>query len=280
MFARLSFEDWKASLAPKVDGSWNLHTTLPQKMDFFIFLSSLSGIIGRETQAAYAAGNTYMDALAKYRTSLGETAVAIDLGILEDEGMLAEDPELLARVKLSGALIPIRSKEFHAILDYYCNPISEVRQRQPLIGLEMPANMMSRNLEPSPFIYFPTFRHFFQMASGEHSSSPSAHSQDTNFATLFSMTKSDGEIGGTIAKALIERLASTTSVPVEDIKDDMAMHQYGVDSLVAIEIRNWFAKKVAADVAVFDILGELSIRELATLAAGRSSYRKEGPSTK
>ncbi|TVY91693.1 Reducing polyketide synthase [Lachnellula willkommii] len=92
IFTRTTFEDWTTGLGPKVQGSWNLHKVLPRNMDFFIFLSSLSGIIGRETQASYSAGNTCMDALAQYRVSLGEKAVAIDLGILEDEGMLAENP--------------------------------------------------------------------------------------------------------------------------------------------------------------------------------------------
>ena len=29
------------------------------------------------------------------------------------------------------------------------------------------------------------------------------------------------------------------------------MESYGVDSLVAVELRNWFAKEMAADIAVF-----------------------------
>jgi aryl carrier-like protein len=274
----MSFEDWAASLSPKVRGSWNLHTLLPEKMDFFIFLSSLSGIIGRETQANYSAANTYMDTLAQYRISLNKKAVAIDLGILEEDGLLAEDQELMARVKSSGALIPIVSKEFQAILEYYCNPalkISTTKQCQPLIGLQIPANLIARNLEPSPFMYLPTFRHLFQISSSEQALSSSSN-QSTNISALFATAGSLAEAGHIVAKALIERLSSTTAVPVEAISDDKAMHEYGVDSLVAIEIRNWFAKKVGADVAVFDILGDMSINAIATSAAGKSTYNKAG----
>ncbi|TVY15869.1 hypothetical protein LARI1_G006973 [Lachnellula arida] len=128
-----------------------------------------------------------MDALAQYRVSLGEKAVAIDLGILEDEGMLAENPELMARVKLSGALVPIRTRELHAILDYYCDPALGMltgKTCQPLIGLEMPTNLIARNLEPSPFMYFPTFNHFFQISSSEASSSPQSQGTTSRLCSL------------------------------------------------------------------------------------------------
>ena len=49
------------------------------------------------------------------------------------------------------------------------------------------------------------------------------------------------------------------------------MHAYGVDSLVAVELRNWFSQVLEADVAVFEILGEgRSFEDLGTLVAGKS----------
>ena len=77
-------------MAPKVQGSWNLHDLLPRGMDFFICLSSVSGVVGGGGQANYAAANTYMDALVRYRTMRGEKATAIDLGWMESEGVAAE----------------------------------------------------------------------------------------------------------------------------------------------------------------------------------------------
>ena len=45
-FANMTMEKWHESLAPKVDGSWNLHQLLPLGLDFFIMLSSMAGVIG------------------------------------------------------------------------------------------------------------------------------------------------------------------------------------------------------------------------------------------
>lgn len=77
---KMTFDDWKLSVEPKVHGSWNLHTLLPQGMDFFICLSSISGIVGSGGQANYAAANTYMDAFVRYRIMRGEKATSLDLG--------------------------------------------------------------------------------------------------------------------------------------------------------------------------------------------------------
>lgn len=50
------------------------------------------------------------------------------------------------------------------------------------------------------------------------------------------------------------------------------MHYYGVDSLVAVEMRNWLVKDMNADVAIFDILGGASIVAVSLVVAGRSGY--------
>ena len=82
IFEKLSHEEWTGPLRPKVQGSWNLHEYFnhSRPLDFFILCASLSGIWGHASQSAYAAGNTYQDALAHYRRSAGLKAIAVDLG--------------------------------------------------------------------------------------------------------------------------------------------------------------------------------------------------------
>jgi aryl carrier-like protein len=50
--------------------------------------------------------------------------------------------------------------------------------------------------------------------------------------------------------------------------------EYGLDSLVAVELRNWFAKNVQADVAIFDILGGSTIKALGATVASKSQFRR------
>jgi NADP-dependent 3-hydroxy acid dehydrogenase YdfG len=79
-FTNMTPEQWTLSVNPKAAGAWNLHEILPKDLDFFVMLSSSSGIAGTRGQANYAAGNTFLDALAHYRVSRGLKAVSIDIG--------------------------------------------------------------------------------------------------------------------------------------------------------------------------------------------------------
>jgi NAD(P)-dependent dehydrogenase (short-subunit alcohol dehydrogenase family) len=79
-FTNMTPEQWTLSVNPKAPGAWNLHKNLPKDLDFFVMLSSSSGIAGTRGQANYAAGNTFLDALAHYRVSCGLKAVSINVG--------------------------------------------------------------------------------------------------------------------------------------------------------------------------------------------------------
>lgn len=62
--------EYQDALSCKVQGSWNLHNMaieLRQDLDFFIILSSISGIHGNKGQANYASANSFLDAFASYR---------------------------------------------------------------------------------------------------------------------------------------------------------------------------------------------------------------------
>lgn len=54
-----------------------------------MLLSFVAGFLGSAVQASYAAGNTHMDSLARYRVAQGEKAIALDLGVMLENGFLA-----------------------------------------------------------------------------------------------------------------------------------------------------------------------------------------------
>lgn len=59
-------------------------------------------------------------------------------------------------------------------------------------------------------------------------------------------------------------------LPIEDLEPGKPANAYGVDSLVAVEIRNWVFREMNADVNVLDILSGTPMSALAEKIAARS----------
>ncbi|KAB8217826.1 KR domain-containing protein [Aspergillus novoparasiticus] len=99
---------------------------LPKDLDFFVMLSSASNIIGLTGQSNYAAGNSYMDGLARYRIAHGQKAVSLDLGPMIDDGILVETARLLDKVLAYGSLVPVTRAQLYGILNNYCKPSEQI----------------------------------------------------------------------------------------------------------------------------------------------------------
>jgi NADPH:quinone reductase-like Zn-dependent oxidoreductase/acyl carrier protein len=77
-------------MAPKVAGSWHVHTlTVHQPLDFFVLFSAGAAVLGLPGQGGYSAANTFVDALAHYRRARGLTALSINWGPWTSVGMAA-----------------------------------------------------------------------------------------------------------------------------------------------------------------------------------------------
>ena len=275
----MSFDDWKACVEPKVHGSWNLHSLLPRGLDFFVALSSVCGIIGQGGQANYAAGNTYLDALASYRISRGEKAASIDLGPMLSEGVLAENKDLMDRFIRTGTLNAVSQQELFALLDHFCDPSLELPSLttancQTITGIKLPASLRSQGIDEPSWMRQPMFRHLHQIDETGASSSSTAADQALDLATAFSKMASVEEAGSLVAQELAKRLGKILGIPAGDIDLDKPMHTYGLDSLVAVELRNWFVKELDADIAIFEILGGATFATAGISAAGKSRFRQ------
>lgn len=114
LLAETSPERLARVFRPKIDAAWLLHQRSKAPL---VLYSSVSGVVGTVGQSAYAAANTWMDALAALRRSEGLPAVSIAWGAWSDAGMFAQlPPAERARLQRSG-LVPFSTADGLAAFD-------------------------------------------------------------------------------------------------------------------------------------------------------------------
>ncbi|WP_246018912.1 type I polyketide synthase [Saccharothrix australiensis] len=106
-------------LRPKVDAAWHLHElTRDRDLAAFVLYSSVAGWLGTAGQAAYAAANTALDALARHRRSAGLPATSLAWGLWAEGSELTGGlTELDVRRLASIGLTPLGSAEAVALFD-------------------------------------------------------------------------------------------------------------------------------------------------------------------
>ncbi len=272
----MTFENYEAAVKPKVHGSWNLHALLPPKMDFFILLSSIAGVLGSRSQSNYASGNTYQDALARHRNSIGEKAVSLDVGMMLDVGLVAENPDVKEAMDAAGFFAGMTELELHALLDYYCNPalgILPPLDSQVVMGIQLPDATAVERMEHAYWIRRRMFNHLRPArgtGTGNGSDGGDGVETDVDLGAMLGKASSTDEAASIVCDALVQKLAKTLSTSEADLDKTKPIHHYGVDSLVAVELRNWCRKKLDADVAIFDIMSGASIAALGSVIVSKS----------
>jgi hypothetical protein len=75
--------------------------TIP--LEHFIVYSSIAAIAGSPRQANYAAGNTFLEGLIRYRRQLGLPGLAIQWGALSGSGFVERNEKTLAFLEKTGS---------------------------------------------------------------------------------------------------------------------------------------------------------------------------------
>ena len=260
----MTYEDFNAAVRPKLEGTWNLHHQLPKDLDFFIMLSSVSGIIGNASQANYAAGNTFLDAFAEYRNSLGLPAVTLDLGVILGVGYVAENHEVAKGMERQG----FKGTSEEGLMALIKSAIAKPRRpgclSQTITGL---GTWSESSL--SVFAH-PMFSHFRRMAQRiQLGGTPSSGSPE-KVRDILRKAKTFDEVAEIICTALMAKTSALCNIPGEDISSAKPMSQYGMDSLIAVEMRNWIFREMDCTVPILELLANDPLLQLSAKIAKRS----------
>ncbi|KAL2174429.1 polyketide synthase [Thermothelomyces heterothallicus CBS 202.75] len=278
----MTFAQWDLTMRSKVQSSYNLHRLLPQDLDFFVLLSSLAGVVGQMGSANYAAGCAFQDALARHRLAHGQRGLSLDIGWMKNIGIIAETSAYQRQRQRLEDMQPIDAGELLAVLTLALDPALPLpmplhaQPGQLLFGLRTPADLLAQGRAVPALLERPLFAAF-----SHHSTSVTAESSPSSVnasapgdSVLFRQAAvGSRERSMIVRRALASKLARAMLIAPEDVEPTKPLSAYGVDSLMAVELRNWFGKEFGANVAVFEIMGGVPIAKIAETVAAKSTLK-------
>lgn len=260
----MSYEDYWAAVRPKVQGSWNIHEQIVD-LDFFVLLSSIVGVGGNAGQSNYSAGGTFLDAFARYRTARGLPATSIDLGMVRSVGYVAETAGVEARL----AAIGYKALEEDQVLRLVESAIANSKRQQSCQIITGISTGFSGDQTKAIWLQDPRFSGLQDVKTSVSGGVGKANGEVELSAQLPSAATWK-EAVDLICIALMKKLSDIFMTPVGEINNSLPVSQYGVDSLVAVELRNWLVSHTKGEVSIFDILQSSSLSELADKVAKKS----------
>lgn len=248
------FDQWKDAVEQGVDGITYLDAHLPPDLSFFIILSSL-------LETHFSAGSTFQDSFARNRVAAGKpvTSISVNLG------------DLSAQVGASPTAIPIESvlSQIEAAIRH---PPVTLADAQVIVGLPS-----LNTLAPGHPIWrdrrFGTLRLGIRRAISSLEFHETTTTQTSTPSDLLVQALENEQGEETVALTLKTRLAVLLHVQAEEIDLATPLALYGVDSIVAVDLRSWLASVGSAKLSVLEILNAVSLHEVAKLVIARTQLR-------
>ncbi|WP_320774088.1 beta-ketoacyl reductase, partial [Streptomyces sp. CRN 30] len=227
----LTPERLAAVLRPKADAAWHLHeATAGFELDAFVLFSSVAGTLGSAGQANYAAGNAFLDALARHRRERGLPAVSLAWGPwTRGSGMTGELSEAdIARMTRAG-MPPMTPEEGLALFDAVTGD-AECAPAVAPVRLDLGALRKQGEVPP-------LFRSLIRTPARRAASAQGAAAAADLTQRLTGLTPAEGE------EVLLDLVRGQIAVVLghgglADVEPTRAFQDLGFDSLTSVELRN------------------------------------------
>lgn len=262
----MTSKDWQDAVTPKIQGSINLCNVFGKNADFFVSLSSIIALSGNVGQCNYAAACSFQDALARRSSELGIRAYAINVGYVQETGYLSENPEIAATLRRQGVQ-PISISDVLVLLNYGVN---NAGRRDGVIrscSLGLMPTEEAVNAGQSIWLKERRFNHLVRQERAVQKTS----SKSADTLTLLAAATQQEETVEIICQAILQRLARLIATSIEMLSATKSLDSYGVDSLVAVDLRNWVGSYLQANVSLIVLRGASSIQQLAQIVAKESA---------
>ncbi|CRG92715.1 Lovastatin nonaketide synthase [Talaromyces islandicus] len=261
----MTAEDFNSVLQAKAQGTLNLKKTFASEdLEFFISFSSAVNIIGTAGQANYNAGNSLQDALAQFDRSPNCFYMSLNIGTIEDATVNNE--AIIQSLRRQG-LTPVLHNELLALFEYALS--AEAREtgcHQAVIGFTPETIAGTTAINGSA--HTPMFTHVRQADEGGVEND--ATNKAKTFKDIIGETSSKDEISAFVAQVIGKKLAELIAIDPVDVNLGSSITDFGLDSLIAIELRNWMMREFDAPIQSSEVLDNQNIWTLAQKVTMRS----------
>ncbi|MCD0451596.1 acyltransferase domain-containing protein [Actinocorallia sp. API 0066] len=223
--ANLTPDRLAAVLRPKVDGAWNLHAlTARHDPAAFVLFSSAAGIVGGPGQAAYAAANVFLDALAVARARSGLAATSVAWGLWRSDSTMLADLSATDEARLTrSGLLPLAPDHGLALLD------AALRSGDPdLAAIRLDPARLSADAAPP-------LRSLARPAAARPAATRTAEEALAERVAAAAPERRRDLIAGTVFQHVQAVLGRA---PGERVEEGRSFRELGFDSLTAVELRN------------------------------------------
>jgi aspyridone synthetase (hybrid polyketide synthase/nonribosomal peptide synthetase) len=234
-------------------------------LDFFILFSSLASIIGNAGQANYHAANLTMSSIAAQRRARGLAASVMHIGLITDVGYVARHGQSMEEHLRNQFFLPLSQPDIQlafaeAIL---AGKTTNDTEAELILGLETFKRSEFTTRRP-PWEHDPRFSHFINTKSDKNGTDMSQRSKSVDALGLLQTTQSLEKAFDVVQATFCRKLELMMKLPPDSINVDVPLIDLGCDSLLAIEIRNWFLKSLQMDVPILKILSGETVKQIST----------------
>jgi aryl carrier-like protein len=204
----------------------------------------------------------------------GQRAHTLALSMVTGVGYVAQNEQVQALLRVRGMLEEVPMNDIYRLLRFCCDPAlvdTSTVGSQIITPLTLPSDLRAMGIVAPLGSTRPIYHHLDTLPSRFSSDSASAEVKKRPSYKLSEAT-SLAQATDIVVEAIQAQLSSLLVVSKDDIDPQKAIYRYGVDSLVAVEMRNWFSKAIGADVGTVDIMSDISIWLLAVKVAGKSKF--------
>jgi phthiocerol/phenolphthiocerol synthesis type-I polyketide synthase C len=237
--SKLDIQRIKSVMQCKVQGAIHLLQSIPDdKLEHVIFFSSAASTFGNPSQANYSAANTFLDVFAGQISSTSTIkARVINLGLVEDVGILAEDWKLKQILTAKGFAGGLTSTGVAQIVDHAF--LVDDDEYQMLYG-----NFQMEDLIHSYPILKTRLEHLIDHTISSSNSNAATSSNGTEL-TIESVA------------AYISTLLATSNL---DVAESLTVQ--GLDSLLAVELSAGLKKQFGLVISQLALLGGVSVKQI------------------